>query len=135
MRISGQGLIRLSLDELLSIRIEHLLTRLDRDGWDRMRACGRPTVISGFTEWVTHTPHPVSLGWDWCLVVRGAAPGWVRTDMPRTNVLMVDAQGRDLPWRLSLHRLATVVDSLPWPGVVTAAVCTARPEHSTYQGW
>ena len=122
MHVSSEGLIRLTLDELLSLPIRHHFSGVDPEADDRIAACGRPATISGYTEWVTPGAHPVSLGWDWRLEIEEAAPCWRRTDLPRGNVLIVNSDGQDLEWEYSLACLGTIADSLPWTSAVQVAV-------------
>lgn len=122
MRVSGEGLIRLDLDELLSLPLQHCFSGLDESCADLIGSCGRVATISGYTEWVCTAGPSVSLGWDWQLDVVLDETRWQRTNPPRTNVLLVDSKGRDLCWEQSLDRLSTVVDSLPWTSAVAQSV-------------
>jgi hypothetical protein len=122
MRVSGEGVVRLDLEELLSVPLQHCFSGLDDSCADRIEACGRVAVISGYTEWVSAASPPVSLGWDWQLDVALEGARWQRTNLPRTNVQLVDSRGRDLPWPQSLGCLSTVVDSLPWTDAVAESV-------------
>lgn len=123
MRVSSEGLIRLTLDELLSLPIRHHFSGLDEpEVEDPIANCGRAATLSGYTEWVTGGAHPVSLGWDWRLDIVDATLCWRRADLPRGNVLIVSSDGRDLAWDYSQACLGTVADSLPWPGAVQGAL-------------
>ncbi|HWW71910.1 MAG TPA: DUF4902 domain-containing protein, partial [Duganella sp.] len=54
--------IRLSLEQLQAVRLEHLISDIDAD---HPPAGGEATVISGYTEWASAEVPRVSLGWDW----------------------------------------------------------------------
>lgn len=122
------GLLRLSIDELLSLPIHHLVSGVDTEfsgsAPPAIRECGRETVISGYTEWVSLSSPVVSIGWDWQLQLLFAHTPfrWVRFGLPRTNVMLVNAAGWDSPWTKNLELLSTVVDALPWESSLVRAV-------------
>lgn len=122
MNISAEGLVRVSLEELLSMPITHRYSGIDEHRLNAVSACGRRTTICGYTEWGTSTRLVVSLGWDWRVDVSGGTVRLVRRDSLRTNALLVDSLGQDLTWESSLGCLATVVDSLQWSIIVQAVV-------------
>ena len=116
MKLSADGFIRVSIDELLSTSIVHFMSGIDMDTDDESRAtaCGRETTISGYTEWVTKTEPAISIGWDWCLIPGANDTRYQRVGQPRTNVMVINEVGEDMPWTQSLEYLGTVVDALPY---------------------
>jgi hypothetical protein len=113
MRLSSDGFIRVSIDELLSMPIVHLMSGIDVEEGLPTSACGRQTTISGYTEWVTRTEPAITIGWDWCLVTGAHDARFRRVGQPRTNVMVVNEAGEDVPWAQNLEYLGTVVDVLP----------------------
>ena len=138
MHLSSDGLLRLSIGELLSLPIQHLMSGVDAEtALHRVQltqACGRPTQISGYTEWVTASVPAVSIGWDWQLQLQPAPQWWsqpllaqppfcwARLGPPRTNIMLVYAAGGDTGWHKNLALLGTVVDALPWQDRLQRAV-------------
>lgn len=117
LQVSPDGLLRLSIDELLSLPIHHLMSAVDTDlAPSPGAACGSQTTISGYTEWVSASCPVVSIGWDWhiCLWATQRPFTWCRLGQPRSNVMLVYSSGSDTGWRKNLELLATVVDALPW---------------------
>ncbi len=110
---STDGFVRLSLDAILCAHLEHMLSGLEHDQQESAR-CGTPTTICGFSEWASSTAPRVSLGWDWRLSWEQGLVGLVRIGSPRSNVMLIDAQGSDYGWERNLEILGTVVDALPW---------------------
>ncbi len=110
---SDDGFVRLSLDGILDVRLEHFLSGADHDPRGRAR-CGVPTIICGYSEWVSRTTPRISLGWDWRLSSAQGLIGLVRVGLPRSNVMLIDRHGADYGWQHNLEALATVVDALPW---------------------
>jgi len=133
MDVTDSGLVRLTLDELLSLPMRHLFSGLDAGPTQPLVACGRATTISGYTEWASLTALPVSLGWDWELRISGVLLRWTRSALPRTNVQIVDRHGRDLPWMRNLESLATVVDSLSWVQQALRAISFSGSREHPYQ--
>ncbi|HEX6706156.1 MAG TPA: DUF4902 domain-containing protein [Albitalea sp.] len=118
MQRSPDGYIRVSLDELLSLPIIHLMSGIDADEHLPTEACGRLTTICGYTEWVSETQPAITIGWDWCLAPDAYTGRRRRIGAPRTNVLLTDDSGADKPWPQSLECIGTVVDALPWSELV-----------------
>ncbi|GLS05605.1 hypothetical protein GCM10007860_27620 [Chitiniphilus shinanonensis] len=122
MKTSEDGLIHLSIDELLSLRLQHLLSGLDHEAATERDVCGGMSYICGYTEWVSMTQPAVSLGWDWCIrpVFRGSA--LARVGEVRSNVCLVNEGGNAASWERNLEALAMVVDALPWKEMVPAVI-------------
>jgi len=125
MHLSSDGLIRLTLDQLLSTPLEHLVSGVDQDASPPFtNACGTQTVLSGYTEWVSANDPVISIGWDWRLQTSAAGMRWIRVGLPRSNLMLTQDTGHDTPWHGNLEILGTVVDALAWreilPHVVAA---------------
>lgn len=132
MNTSEMGQVRATIQELLEVDFLHMASGVDVDRNEPVRGCGRPTGISGFTEWVAHHPVPMSIGWDWRLEVCGGAYRLVRTDCPRTNVQLTDACGIAFKWEQNLQILGTIVDALPWVRVVDDCFAASDIEFMAY---
>lgn len=138
MRISSDGLIRLSIDELLSTPISHFYSGVDLEICQKLRTCGKATSISGYTEWVSKRAPIISIGWDWCVRLTSSGPLWTRVGLPRSNVMLVDAAGDDSDWMRNLEILATVADALPWREHLPHAMDAPyppSPSKSTCKSW
>lgn len=107
--ISADSYIRLSLEQLQAVRLEHLISDLDADP---APTDGEATAISGYTEWTSAEAPRVSLGWDWELAPHDG--GLRRFGLPRSNVMLVDAAGADLGPAASDAALARLVDRMDW---------------------
>lgn len=110
---SDDGFLRLSLDEMFDLRLEHLLSGFDPDPAE-YRRCGSATNLYGYSEWVSRVVPSLSLGWDWRVVCVQGAASLVRVGLPRSNVLLIDGEGVDFGWMRNLEILGTLVDALPW---------------------
>ena len=122
MHLSPDGLIRLTLDQLLSTPLEHLVSGVDLEENSRTTACGRLTSLSGYTEWVSANDPAITLGWDWRLLTSINGPRWVRVGLPRSNLMLMQDTGRDTSWHGNLEILGTVVDALAWREAMPDAV-------------
>ena len=114
MHLSETGQVRATVDDLLSVHFLHYFSGLDTEVGDPSKGCGRPTVISGFTEWLAQSSLQISIGWDWQLEAAGDTVRLIRTDCPRTNVRLTNPNGQDFGWEQNLQVLGTIVDALPW---------------------
>lgn len=122
MHLSPDGLIRLTLDQLLSTPLEHLLSGVDIDASPPAAGCGRQTSLSGYTEWISANDPTISIGWDWRLQTSGTGPRWIRVGLPRSNLMLMQDTGYDNSWHGNLEILGTVVDALAWREIMPDAV-------------
>ena len=123
MHLSPDGLIRLTLDQLLSTPLEHLVSGVDVDATQSPAAeCGRLTCLTGYTEWVSANAPNISIGWDWSLQTSANGPRWIRVGLPRSNLMLVNDTGRDASWHGNLEILGTVVDALAWREILPEVV-------------
>lgn len=128
LQVSPDGLLRLSIDELLSLPIHHLMSAVDLMA-PTTAMCGCETSISGYTEWVSSSCPVVSIGWDWHISFHTASQpfAWARLGQPRSNVMLVYSSGSDTGWQKNLELLSTVVDALPWQEQLSHSVSALRP--------
>ncbi|MES2948474.1 MAG: DUF4902 domain-containing protein [Pseudomonadota bacterium] len=124
MHLSPDGLIRLTVDQLLSTPLKHLVSGVDMDGSYPATACGTQTSLSGYTEWVSTKDPTISIGWDWCLQVSVTGVRWVRVGLPRSNLMLTQDSGYDTSWHSNLEILGTVVDALAWREILPTIVAT-----------
>lgn len=122
MKISTDGLILLSLKELLDTPLVHLFSDVDQDITSPIRQCGTVTPISGYTEWINASKPTISIGWDWMLKVSHNGLEWTRIGPPRTNLVLLDAHEVAFDWRSNLIELAAVVDTMAWQTQVAQAL-------------
>ena len=125
MTLSDDGLVRLSLENLRVIPFIHLLSVLDEhDGPPPAGegACLDP--ISGYTEWVSTTSPVITLGWDWWLDVSAMPCIYTHIGAPRSNVMIVDAQHRDLGRRKTDVALGTLISTWSWQAAVAEHIGT-----------
>lgn len=122
MYLSPDGLIRLTVDQLLSTRLEHLVSGVDMDASASRAVCGTRTSLSGYTEWVSTRDPTISIGWDWRVQILGIGMRWIRVGLPRSNLMLMQDSGRDTTWNGNLEILGTVVDALAWREVLPQVV-------------
>lgn len=94
---SSDGYIRLWFGTLERLALKHLCSGRDADlalGSDTPAAA--PAAVSGYTEWVSEGKPAISVGWDWQALPGTQRPVCVRAGLPRSNVMLVDAQGNDM---------------------------------------
>lgn len=125
MKMSPDGLIHLSMNELLSTPLVHFFSHVDHEITTPIEQCGTVMPISGYTEWI-NTSHPtVSIGWDWFLKISHTGFQWTRFGPPRTNLVLLDEHAIAFDWPSNLVELAIVVDRLPWQEQVAQALSTS----------
>jgi hypothetical protein len=122
MHQSPDGLIRLTVDQLLSTPLQHLVTGVDQEPHSLPAACGTQTSLSGYTEWISTQNPTISIGWDWRLQTLAAGVRWVRVGLPRSNLMLTQDTGADASWHGNLEILGTVVDALAWREILPHAV-------------
>jgi hypothetical protein len=116
------GYLRLRLDDLLGLSLQHLMSAVDMEPTDQ-RQCGMATEVCGYTEFVSDGAKPaVSLGWDWRFELERPQLSCARIGWPRSNVMLIDRRCADMGWDRNLVLLASVVDALPWRTTTREAV-------------
>lgn len=119
---SQDYLVRVTADALRHIVFEHHCTVQDAgvlDGGGTPASCD---CRAGITEWVGVVAGGarVSLGWDWLRLHDGQARPL--TDCPpRSNLMVIDPRGYDLPLPDVVHHLWAAVRQIAWEDVVEEA--------------
>ena len=124
LTVSDDGYIRLSLADARSTPLVHLLSGLDEEPRECAARNVKTCEISGYTEWVSLTTPTISLGWDWRLEVAGERPRYVREGPPRGNLMLLDAEARDLGAAASDTVLGTMIDAMAWQEATEKAIKT-----------
>ncbi|USX20863.1 DUF4902 domain-containing protein [Oxalobacteraceae bacterium OTU3REALA1] len=125
--ISADSYIRLSLEQLQALRLEHLISDIDADHPPHADGEATAIAISGYTEWATAEAPRVSLGWDWELAPHDGSLRPRRLGLPRGNVMLVDAAGADLGPAASAAALARLVDQMAWQRAAWDDVSARNP--------
>jgi hypothetical protein len=122
---STDGLIHLSIDELRSIPLIHLISGMDEDGV-------ASAYITGYTEWISQSAPVVSIGWDWKMVAENKQVRLERVGEPRSNLFVYSNMYKDdqqdkittFPdgYTNSIDMLCAYVDSLEWHAVTLAHI-------------
>lgn len=125
------GLLRLSSPALQALKLTHLVSGIhDEPSLPALQTCGRPTTITGYTEWIDAAGSPATLGWDWEIRCMPDQVRWHRLSLPFTNVLLVNEDQRDFSWQRNLQRLAEWVDTLAWIEPLRTALILRYACHS-----
>lgn len=116
--------IRVTCDDLASLRLRHLCTTEDLGSWGEMLPS--PTR-AGSTEWHGEfAGRPVSVGWEWIQKDGGGLQALMDVP-PRTNLMIIDAKGYDLPESEFVDALWCFLRQLAWQA---EAVQDVAPELS-----
>lgn len=120
--ISKDGYLRMTVSTFENIPLVHLLSGLDEDEFDsdqiQADACG----ISGYTEWVSSTTPVITIGWDWRIDVSQGRPRYVLEGLPRSNLMFLDRQRRDLGPTQTATMLEAVVEAICWQQETAKAI-------------
>jgi hypothetical protein len=120
LAVSPDGYVRLTLTAFHSIALAHLMSELDADiDLPPSTASGACLAsIVGYTEWISHTTPAISLGWDWRIATAAGQVRYEREGEVRSNVMLLDAQRRDLGALATGVLLCVAVDILQWERAV-----------------
>lgn len=105
--VSEDGYIRLIPSQLKIVRLIHLISGLDEHAESRDAT---PTVITGYTEWISQTVPAITIGWDWQMQ---SPTSLKRISEPRSNV-MLRLGGMDMGPEKTAARIETYIDSMEW---------------------
>ena len=120
LAVSPDGYVRLTVSALRAIPLTHLLSELDADvNLPPSTASGACLAsIVGYTEWASQTTPALSLGWDWRIATTAGRVRYEREGEVRSNVMLLDAQRRDLGALATGVLLCVAVDILQWEQAV-----------------
>ena len=118
MRLSPDGYVRLTLEQFQVIPLVHLLSDLDPDEPLPLHEGASQTDISGYTEWVSETAPVITLGWDWRMEGASGQARYLRSGFPRSNIMLVDDQRRDLGPAITAKLLEAAIDKAAWQAAV-----------------
>lgn len=122
MQLGPDGLVRLTLDEVLSTPLQHLISGVDPEEDACDERCGRVTSVTGYTEWLSDSSPAIVIGWDWQSVLKQGRPHLARVGAPRCNIMLVDHTAHDLDWDKHLDILGTVIDAMAWEDQTQATI-------------
>ena len=124
------GLLRLSSPALQALQLRHLASGIyDEPILPALQTCGRPTTITGYTEWIDAAGSPATLSWDWEIRCMPGQVRWHRRSLPFTNVLLVSEDRLDFSWQRNLQCLAEWVDTLAWAEPLRTALVLRYARH------
>ena len=124
MKITDMGLVQASMQELLNLHMGHFFSAVDSEPMTLSpeQRCGTHTTVTGYTEWLCSAEFPITIGWDWQVMMSARSVHWQRQELPRTNIQLLNEDGQVLAWEDSLRVLATWVDAQAWQKEVVHAV-------------
>ena len=118
MRLFPDGYVRLTLEQFQAIPLVHLLSGLDPDEFPPLHEGASQTDISGYTEWVSETAPIITLGWDWRMEGASGQTRYLRTGLPRSNIMLLDDLRRDLGSAKTAKLLEAAIDKTAWQAAV-----------------
>ncbi len=118
MRLFPDGYVRLTLEQFQAIPLVHLLSGLDPDAPLHLHEGASQTDISGYTEWVSETAPIITLGWDWRMEGVSGQARYLRTGLPRSNIMLVDKLRQDLGPSNTAKLLEVAIDKTAWQAAV-----------------
>ncbi len=122
IKTDDDGYIRLHRGALDQIRLVHLVSGLDEEECRGGAAGAVHSAIRGYTEWSSASTPAVSVGWDWHIDTLARPVSAACRDAPRSNVMLVDEQGRDVGPDHTARCLRQLVEALDWKPVVLDAI-------------
>ena len=122
--LSDDSYIRMTLEDFLTIPLEHLLSGLDDDKPVSLQEGASLARVSGYTEWLSTTTPTITLGWDWGLDVLQGRSCYLRLGSLRSNIMLVDAMTHDLGPTKTSELLGTAIDALAWQSAIYQYIVT-----------
>ncbi|GGP19859.1 DUF4902 domain-containing protein [Silvimonas iriomotensis] len=116
------GYIRLDCKALLDTELIHLVSGLDDAPTGGLKCGTGVAAISGFTEWISTARPILSVGWDWVIGSRDGRAHYVMSGKPRSNIMLVDDQCRDLGFEATADLLIARLERLIWQDATNAAI-------------
>lgn len=112
---------RIAERKLGAVRLTQSFSLEDPGVFHEVRTLCLPARRAGITEWEgIQEGHPLSLGWDWMELEDGEIRP-VMVVAPRTNIMVIDRRGYDIPEPSSAAFLWEFIAALPWKQAVAEA--------------
>ena len=108
------GYVRLTVVELESTTLCHLVSGLDEDTPPCSADGALPTSISGYTEWISAGKLVVTVGWDWVMLTDSGPVRLARVGCPSSNIMLQTPSRCDLGPATTSQLLASFVDGFDW---------------------
>jgi hypothetical protein len=119
--VSRDGYIRLSLKLLSELPFIHLASDIDPCILEDLQSQAVPAQVAGYSEWISTTTPPISLGWSW-FVHSHSQQLLPAPEAMRSNVMLIDVHGYDLGQTATSFLFATWLATHDWQRIVSEAV-------------
>jgi hypothetical protein len=120
--LSSDGYVRLTVDHLNHTQMVHFFSALDDDHPEQLTPHVLPSPVSGYTEWVSSGNPTLSIGWDWRMYTQDRQMICELIDTPRSNIMLINAEGQDLGDRETRRLLIQHIASLNWQPAAVSAI-------------
>lgn len=112
--VSEDGYIRISNSTLSRLQFDHIFSDIDDSHRDYSMQESEICVLSGYTEWISLCVPVVSIGWDWCASTDLQRGIYVRSGVPRSNIMLVDCCMNDLGLSETVKVIENLIDTFNW---------------------
>lgn len=114
--ISGDGLIRLTYEEFITIPIVHLYSELNSNVTMTDAISNRQTLLCGLTEWGSDVSLPaLSIGWGWSFTPLNPPIYYKMDDQPFSNIMFIDGNGeKDKGEEETTNILIQYIGTMDW---------------------
>ncbi|TDN66112.1 uncharacterized protein DUF4902 [Halothiobacillus neapolitanus] len=114
----------------MELPLSHFISGLDEDPACCSANLPDESTISGYTEWLSVCVPIITVGWDWRLIVLSGRPRYVRDSLPRSNVMIIDAEtGLDFGDTITTEIIAHRLDRSHWEEDVLAHIVDRYAGH------
>lgn|GEM_PF-215558 len=108
--LSEDGFVRLTYETLIQTLFHHLISIKEGSS-----SSDSPSILFGYTEWVSATSPIISIGWDWELIHTAQFVTVSRIGLPRGNHMLINHLNQDFGLQATLDLTAQWVDRyLSW---------------------
>jgi hypothetical protein len=112
--LSSDGYVRLTIDHLTNIQLVHFFSAVDEEFPPQLSPHLLPTHATGYSEWISNSKPALSIGFDWHMNTHDRQMQCELVDTPRTNIMLVDDQDRDLGDATTRQWLVQHIATLHW---------------------
>lgn len=127
LAVSPDGYIRIRLSNLDVLPFVHLFSESDDGFLQELQSQTIPARCAGFSEWISDTTPPISIGWGW-FVHSDSERMLLAPDGVRSNVMLIDTQGYDLGPQKTASLFGAWLSAFEWQ----PAVSTALNHHASH---
>lgn len=126
VKVSDDGLVRLTMEQLQCLPLQHLLSGVDCERGDAVPMnAAQATDLAGYTEWFYENGSAITIGWDWHWHYLNGSMLCDAVHLPRSNIQLIE-DGYDVSPSRNDELLLYYIAQLSWRRDTLSTICSQQ---------